>query len=102
MAFVQNTILTKYALDKLDNYLYNYTPVYNEAGERIDTPIDLAEFHFTKIVISNDFSKLDILTKKLANEIYRLPIDKIEQNGSILTIHSNISEDIKDSTSWFV
>ena len=94
MAFVQNTILTKYALDKLDNYLYNYTPVYNEAGERIDTPIDLAEFHFTKIVISNDFSKLDILTEKLANEIYRLPIDKIEQNGSILTIHSNISEDI--------
>ena len=94
MAFVQNTILTKYALGRLDNYLYNYTPIYDEAGERTDTPIDLAEFHFTKVVISNEFSKLDILTEKLANEIYRLPIDRIEQNENILTIYSNISEDI--------
>lgn len=92
MAFVQNTILTKYALDRLDEYLYNYTPVYDDNGERTDTPVDLKDFCFTKVVISNDFSKLDILTEKLANEIYRLPIDKIEQNGSILTIYSSISE----------
>ena len=94
MSFVQNTILTKYALNRLDSYLYNYSPIYDKQGGRIDTPIKLPDFHFTKVVISNDFSKLDELTEKLANEIYVLPIDKIEQNGNIFTIYSTISADI--------
>lgn len=83
--FLKNTIFTDYALNKLNNCMI----------------LNTLDFNFSKVVISNEFSPLDVHTKHLANEIYDLPIDKVEMtDNNIFTIYSAIDENIYGIKIW--
>ena len=92
--FVQNTILTKHGLNRLDEYMYEYTETRDEAGALTSAPKELPPFNFSEVVISNVVGPLDINTTQLANEIYTVPVESVVQNGNILTIHCQLTEDI--------
>ena len=79
--FVQNTILTKHGLNRLDEYMYEYTETRDEAGALTSAPKELPPFNFSKVVISNVVGPLDINTTQLANEIYTVPVESVVQNG---------------------
>lgn len=93
--FVQSTILTQHALDRLDECLYAGTLLYDENDNLImDSTYNTLPFNLTKIVISNSYSPLVESTEHLANEIYILPIEKVQMNGNIFTIYGNIPGEI--------
>ena len=117
--FIQNTIFTDYALNKINEYLYHNIELHentlvdktednlefnpetsvNSVVENTETPP--LPFNFTKVIISDQFSALTTDTKKLANEVYELPVTKVEMTSdSIFTIHSSISADIIDLKIW--
>ena len=117
--FIQNTIFTDYALNKINEYLYHNIELHentlvNKTEDNLEfnpetsvnsvienTEAPPLPFNFTKVIISDQFSALTTDTKKLANEVYELPVTKVEMTSdSIFTIHSSISADIIDLKIW--
>lgn len=93
--FVQNTILTRYGLTKLNQAWYASIETRNESGDLIPDNFVMPEFNFTKIVVSNITGDLKIDTTNLENVVYELEIENIVQNGSILSFRCKIGEDIE-------
>ena len=92
--FVQNTILTKYGLNRLNQPIYANANIYI-GEELVPNEFVAPDFNFTKILIGNLTGALDIETTHLENSVYELQINSVKQNNSIFTFKCVIDKDIE-------